>query len=1363
MTTRVVDLVIRARSEADRAVNSISAAVRDLAKAQEEVQASTSGSNSSIGKLASTLRTLERTTDRTGDKAARSFKQIEAAVDRASDALARQKADLIDTRGAYTAVKGQIEAAAAAVTRLETAMARAQGRRGAQGQFIGADQAAAEIARLEPQLAAAKAEFANLTRQSDRLSSSLTNQSQKTDHLESEYTRLKGAAAAGQIAMRQVGTSSEQTATSIGRAKEQLGRTAGEAKRAGSAMAGAAVQGNRLRDAFRGVYGEGRSAMTLMQRLRGEVLALTTAHIGLYGAIHQVGEILNAVMSIEAIENRLGAVFQQDATRVGEEMQWLEAQAERLGIEFGVLGNQYAQYAIAADTAGFSSQGIRNSFMAVAEAGRVMKLSNEEVEGTFYALVQMISKGKVQSEELRRQLGDRLPGAFQFMAEALGVTTGELDAMLERGEVIADESTLIEFADVLTERFGAQLPDALESTRTAIGRFENAVLQARRTVSEQGFDEAFKDALNDLTAFLQSDEGQEGLAQIGEGLAKLISLGPPLVRNFDAFLRVGQAFIALKLATVFTGIGRSMGSSMTAQARASLVQVRALSIWLGRTAATASGPLRTGLLAGASGLRAFRGAATAAVTAARGLWAAIGGLPGILLTGVSFILTELFGRWIGGVDEATSALRQHERTLERIQRAYQLASGDAEAFAAALSNMSVAEARADLGDLEESLESLRGRALRSVNRQINSRAATIGGDRGLVDELFRLRDGVAAGRMSLSEMRAEISRLQEEGAGFSDDFIQYLRELDEGSDDAGDGVIELTAAIARQEAQLRLLTGEATDADRVLLGLADSLDDVSESADASRIREFAEAVSDLRDAIPELRRFDRFASSMNDLTAARTRALENAAPGEEPAVNATFDQAQESLRREFLGSIDYDRILDRTVAAGAEDEIRRQAEEDLRRIARRLLDAGAEVTEENILGVQTGVSVESVVDGSADLSGARATLGVSEIDLARADELAERRRDLAEAQRDFNAALTDANQRAEYALSIAGETANEQEVLLAIYDAQAEARREEVQFSDTQAEQIRSRIESERELQAIETIRQKNAETSGEKQTEQDIVDLLQQRRQLLQEQIRFSREIGDSAQASLLEGQLEAVNLQLQDAILGAIAFWQAMGGPEAENAILTLQGLRRELEAAGSEAIVTGEQINEMLATGGADAFDRWVDEVDKGRNAIAALWDSFRQFASDFLRQIARMIMQQIILNALQNSGFGGQVASGVNISANVNHDGGVIGAAGRQRSVAASYFSNAVRYHTGGIVGLRPNERPIIAEVGEEMLTENDPRHRRNLGSGSGGRDVKIVNAIDAGDFIAKGMSTRQGEEVIMNFIRSKSDEVKAALG
>lgn len=78
-------------------------------------------------------------------------------------------------------------------------------------------------------------------------------------------------------------------------------------------------------------------------------------------------------------------------------------------------------------------------------------------------------------------------------------------------------------------------------------------------------------------------------------------------------------------------------------------------------------------------------------------------------------------------------------------------------------------------------------------------------------------------------------------------------------------------------------------------------------------------------------------------------------------------------------------------------------------------------------------------------------------------------------------------------------------------------------------------------------------------------------------------------------------------------------------------------------------------------------------------------------------------------------------------------------------------------------------PMPIERGEEVLTRSDPRHRYNGGTGgteSGGGSVEpkinIINAIDAGDFVSKGLGTPAGEKAILNWMRANTGAVKQAL-
>ena len=147
---------------------------------------------------------------------------------------------------------------------------------------------------------------------------------------------------------------------------------------------------------------------------------------------------------------------------------------------------------------------------------------------------------------------------------------------------------------------------------------------------------------------------------------------------------------------------------------------------------------------------------------------------------------------------------------------------------------------------------------------------------------------------------------------------------------------------------------------------------------------------------------------------------------------------------------------------------------------------------------------------------------------------------------------------------------------------------------------------------------------------------------------------------------------------------------------------------------------------------------------RNVLSGSKEAGEGF-KDFVRGIAQQMLSLItarwgekLANSLfgPNAGTNGASANGgqgfnwgaflQSIFASVNHTGGVIGAAGStMRAVSPLVFAGAQVLHSGGLVtegqrslGLRPNEAAVIAEVGEEMLTEDNPRHIKNFRGGNG---------------------------------------------
>nr|WP_277881836.1 tape measure protein [Leptolyngbya sp. FACHB-541] len=161
----------------------------------------------------------------------------------------------------------------------------------------------------------------------------------------------------------------------------------------------------------------------------------------------------------------------------------VKADAEALGLDMRQALQGQAQ--LGAATRGTKLEGFATEQIGDAsrDAISAYSLNPQQAERVNLAIQQMSSKGKISAEELRQQLGESLPGAFQIAARAMGVTTAELDKMMERGELLSEEF-LPRFAAQLSAETAGAIPGAMKSSQAAINRFNNAILELQTSLGK---------------------------------------------------------------------------------------------------------------------------------------------------------------------------------------------------------------------------------------------------------------------------------------------------------------------------------------------------------------------------------------------------------------------------------------------------------------------------------------------------------------------------------------------------------------------------------------------------------------------------------------------------------------------------------------------------------------------------------------------------------------------------------------------------------------------------------------------------------------------------------------------------------------
>lgn len=1484
------------------------AALRKQTSAVSSLRESYAGSRQSVLELGSSLSRLQA--DQA--KAANASRQAASAQAATSAKLKETNAEINKATGSLTKLQnsaaktaGELEKQGAALTQARADMKQVEG--AAVEASVAIDRVGQSIRqRLLRELADSKksltdyrAEWQRTTQAIQQMAASGASARNPTPEMAKAIQEARAAKQAyeqTQIAVHQMRTAIRAAGTDVGaltRAQQTfvnslnqiqtrataattaVQRTATGMRETATAATRVSTETRKATNAMDLFAGKSRSAMSITQRLRGEVLALATAYLGLFGAIQQLQGVTSTFMQIEAAQNRMLVAFSGNEAVTGREMRAMREEADRLGIQFGVLAQEYSKFAIAARGTAIEGAETRRIFMAVAEAARVNKLSMDQMEGTYLALSQMMSKGVVSMEELRRQMGDRLYGAFTLAADAMGIAASELDKLVSTGQ-LASADFLPKFADELERVFGPQLADSLDTFTTKLGRFQNEILKAQLAVAEGGFIEGLSEALDILTAYFQSDEGQQFFANLGAAAGTLVRVLATIPEHIQQITFVFSLLIGMRVAQWLTGLGgRFQAAAAAMKPLPPAIQATRTGLHGMAIAANTTVPLMTRLSTSVSGVatrmrsaatgmtaaRASTIALTGAVNGLRGAMALLGGIPGLIVTGLSLA----FSLWIGRTRDATDAMSEHQRQMTAVIDAYSTAARGADDWANKVRGVTLAGAEQNLRQLGEQLAADLEAAGQSLAGAIESSLA-ISGDINLTAierEFMELVRAAKEGRITVRDLSRELDRMlksseaperlknlirssaeltqkaadteqalaaqgvvvQELGGDIGDllPLMQALGlSMESLAQEAGfegpvnEEAVDVTGRLNELIEQLRDKTISLKDEIKLMEGLAE-IDDILNTAEAiegldktseafKRLLEVAnQAKMELQLAFDEkqfrgLQGLLSGASGSVDTSAALLRRFEGFRATPYWDVNAyrtgygsdTVTLADGSIQKVVQGMrvsiADANRDLERRIGE-FQNTIRNQIGADrfagfsdqqqaaLTSIAYnygslpdRIINAVREGSTAEIAQAIRGLAGDNA-GVNRDRRNQEAFLFASGDDphaQYRRDEDALKEqlkleKDLAREMERKQERANQFHERLNETLALKQEEAEtdrkrtmEQEVQLALSKAESQARLAGTELTREQRDLIRQNTEAEW---------QKLNATREQEEAEKRINLLMQTRRDILQ-QMDMALQQGDMQTYDALQVQLTSLDEKLKSLITDAIAMWEALGGTEQVGAAVanlqvmlgTLNAVQNQVKLMASDF---GRAFGDQLLTGA----NNFLAKIRETGDVLGSAREAFLQFASDFLLQIAQMIMKQALFNIL-SAAFGGSPAGSIGagiMSVFKAHTGGVVGSGLQQSRANSAMFANAFRYHTGGIAGLRPNEVPAVLEKGEEVLTERDPRHINNGGGVPAEQSVKIVNAIDAGSFLSAGVEDVQGQKAILNFITANKSSVRSALG
>lgn len=183
---------------------------------------------------------------------------------------------------------------------------------------------------------------------------------------------------------------------------------------------------------------------------------------------------------------------------------------------------------------GVAAEDVLPRMQAIGDAAAAMGGSPETLKRIQRALGQIQAKGKVQAEELMQLAEAGIP-AYQYVADAMGVSTMELMDSMKKGAV--DSTTAINgLLDGMANDFGGMME---EQSKTMMGAMSTVMDYVEITVGAifRPFFETLRDAFVALAGLLGSTSMTTAAANFASGIAEVINSIKALLGAFAGQLK----------------------------------------------------------------------------------------------------------------------------------------------------------------------------------------------------------------------------------------------------------------------------------------------------------------------------------------------------------------------------------------------------------------------------------------------------------------------------------------------------------------------------------------------------------------------------------------------------------------------------------------------------------------------------------------------------------------------------------------------------------------------------------------------------------------------------------------------------------
>lgn len=278
--------------------------------------------------------------------------------------------------------------------------------------------------------------------------------------------------------------------------------------------------------------------------------------VGFIG-IQSIGGLVRTAAELDLVQRSI-----ESLTKSTQDWEYIQNEAFRTGTGIEDVAKGYRNFFSSTKMAGFDKSSIQGMYSDILTVTRATGASPIQTQGALLALEQMVSKGVVSMEELRRQLGNAVPGAFEIAAKAIGMTTQELNEMVKSGK-LASVEFVPAFIKALYNIYSGGFKKAMGGLQPALENLGTAWKLFAKYLLTGEVGKQLTDIVNTLSAFLRSDtlkvimQLTSDILSIVLWLFKHINIWLPLVIGYLGWKGLAGVlkknfFLSTRLLRIFT-------------------------------------------------------------------------------------------------------------------------------------------------------------------------------------------------------------------------------------------------------------------------------------------------------------------------------------------------------------------------------------------------------------------------------------------------------------------------------------------------------------------------------------------------------------------------------------------------------------------------------------------------------------------------------------------------------------------------------------------------------------------------------------------------------------------------------------------